>query len=415
MAEVIEMPKMSDTMTEGLVSAWLKPVGSAVRSGDVLAEVQTDKATMELESYFDGVVLYVGVKDGDSIPVGQIIAIIGKEGEDVSSYLTKSSSGSGTFASGTSAPAQPVSAPPAATQTVVTDNEDRLKASPLARAIAREQGVALEHLTGSGDGGRIIKRDVESFLTKPAPVPATVPRATSAPVMAPVSSDTQYMDVPVSPIRRTIARRLSESKFSAPHFYLTMPVEMDRAAEFRDQLNAESSVKISFNDLIVKAVAVALTQHPKVNVSWYEEVIREHHEIHIGVAVAAEQGLFVPVIRNANHKGLSTIATENKTLAEKAKQGRLQPAEFTGNTFTVSNLGMFGIEEFTAIINPPDACILAVGAILEQPVVRNGELAVGKAMRVTLSCDHRAVDGAVGSAFLRTFKQLLENPIRLLL
>jgi pyruvate dehydrogenase E2 component (dihydrolipoamide acetyltransferase) len=414
MAEVIEMPKMSDTMTEGLVSAWLKPVGSTVRSGDVLAEVQTDKATMELESYFDGVVLYVGVKDGDSIPVGQIIAIIGKEGEDISSYLTKSS-GSANGASASPVSAQPVTAPLPVAVSASTDSEDRLKASPLARAIAREQGIALENLTGSGDGGRIIKRDVESFLTKPAVASAPDAKVGSTPTTVPGSLEAHYTDIPVSPIRRTIARRLSESKFSAPHFYLTMPIEMDKAAAFRDQLNAESSVKISFNDLIVKAVAVALTQHPKVNVSWHEDVIREHHEIHIGVAVAAEQGLFVPVIRNTNHKGLSAIATQNKTLAEKAKQGKLQPAEFTGNTFTVSNLGMFGIEEFTAIINPPDACILAVGAILEQPVVRNGELVVGKSMRVTLSCDHRAVDGAVGSAFLRTLKQLLENPLRLLL
>ncbi len=418
MAEVIRMPRMSDTMEEGVIVGWLKKVGDEVEPGDVLAEVETDKATMELESYQDGVLLYIGIEEG-AVPVNGILAVIGEAGEDYKPDLeaaqAKDSTGQSTSAQNgvaqtDTAPAQdntpvaevvtPVAAAPVA-------SDQRIKASPLAKSIARDAGVNLAEITGTGDNGRVIKRDVENHL-KAAPAPRV-----ATPQVAMTSGDA-YEDLPVSQMRKTIARRLGESKFSAPHFYLTIEMDMVAAIEARKRINEMAEVKISFNDIILKAVAAALQQHPAINSSWLGDRIRVNKNINIGVAVAVADGLLVPVIHNANHKTLSQINTEVKTLAGKAKEKKLQPNEMQGNTFTISNLGMFGIEEFTAIINPPDACILAVGGIIEKAVVKDGELAVGKQMKVTLSCDHRVVDGASGARFLNTLKAILEDPIRML-
>lgn len=413
MAEIIDMPKMSDTMSEGVVVAWHKNVGDKVSAGDLLAEVETDKATMELESYFDGVLLYRAVEAGKAVTVGDLLAIIGSAGEDVEAILASRKGGpvSATVA------AEPAAASAVATSAAVSmsseasdgDKTDRIKASPLAKAMAKEAGVELAGIAGTGDGGRIVKRDVEAAMSKPVSVPLVAP----PPVVASVGA---FVDLPASQMRKTIARRLGESKFSAPHFYLTVAVEMDEAAAFRDALNADSDVKISFNDLIVKAAAVALRKHPAVNASWMGDFIRQYSYVNIGVAVAMDEGLIVPVIRDADRKGLSEISRETRVLAERARNKELQPHEFQGNTFTISNLGMFGIEEFTAIINPPDACILAVGGIVKEAVVEDDDtIRVAKRMRLTLSCDHRAVDGATGAKFLQTLKACLEKPMRMLL
>jgi pyruvate dehydrogenase E2 component (dihydrolipoamide acetyltransferase) len=428
MAEIIEMPKMSDTMVEGLVVAWHKNVGDKVAAGDLLAEVETDKATMELESYFDGVLLYRAVEAGKAVTVGDLLAIIGTAGEDVAAII---SSRKGAAAAPPALPSQAAEVVPAPAVTIpdsapsvspppsfsIPEDEKstRLKASPLAKAMAKEAGVELSQLAGTGDGGRIVKRDVEAAMSRTtvaAPVPS-VPPPVSIPAPVAVGA---YTDIPASQMRKTIARRLSESKFSAPHFYLTIVVEMDAAAEFREAVNADSDVKISFNDLIVKAAAVALRKHPQVNASWMGDFIRQYSYVNVGVAVAMDEGLIVPVIRDADRKGLTEIAVETRALAERARKKELQPHEFQGNTFTISNLGMFGIEEFTAIVNPPDACILAVGAIVKEAVVdENDTIRVARRMRLTLSCDHRAVDGATGSKFLQTLKACLEKPMRMLL
>ncbi|MCS6834142.1 MAG: pyruvate dehydrogenase complex dihydrolipoamide acetyltransferase, partial [Flammeovirgaceae bacterium] len=409
-ATVIKMPKMSDTMTEGVIAAWLVKVGDYVKPGDILAEVETDKATMELENYEEGTVLYI--EPSKTIPVNGIIAIIGKAGTDYTPLLKGTTNTSTTAAppSATtttlSAPA-PIEAPQAAT-TSGRANGGRIFASPLAKKLAKEKGYDLAQIAGTGEGGRIIKRDVEAFVPSVEPTKTdakTAPKTTPLPAVA--FGQERYEEVPVSQMRKTIARRLSESMFTSPHFYLTMEINMDKAVEARKSLNETSPVKISFNDLVIKATAVALRQHPKVNASWLGDKIRYNHHVHIGVAVAVEEGLLVPVVRFADQKTLSQIASEVKTLGAKAKEKKLQPADWEGNTFTISNLGMFGIEEFTAIINPPDACILAVGAIKEVPVVRNGQIVPGNVMKVTLSCDHRVVDGAVCSAFLQTLKALL--------
>ncbi|MCE3007839.1 MAG: pyruvate dehydrogenase complex dihydrolipoamide acetyltransferase [Bacteroidetes bacterium] len=419
MADIIEMPLLSDTMEEGVIAAWHVKEGDTVASGDLLAEVETDKATMEVESYYDGTVLHIGAKVGEGIPVGKLMIIIGKKDEDVSGilaeYNARTKGGKPTEpASSPAAAATPAvaSATAVATPPAKVDGADsRLKASPLAKAMAKETGLDLARLQGSGDGGRIVKKDVEAAM-QAGGTPAAGHAATPTHLVP--APDAQYEDVALSQMRKTIARRLSESKFSAPHFYLTMPIDMERAAAFREQLKQEDT-KISFNDLVVKACATALRKHPKVNSSWLGDRIRYNHDIHIGVAVAVEEGLIVPVIRHTDRKGLGDINSEVKLLADRARNKQLQPDEFQGNTFTISNLGMYGIEEFTAIINPPDACILAVGAIQEVPVVKNGLVVPGKQMRVTLSCDHRAVDGATGSEFLQTLKFLLENPVRMLL
>ncbi len=424
MAEVIRMPRMSDTMEEGNIVGWLKKVGDAVEPGDVLAEVETDKATMELESYQEGVLLYIGIKEG-AVPVNGILAVIGEEGEDYKAALAAAEDEVSATTDEQVTETPPVEetvnvAADAEVVSVPATGESRLKASPLAKKIASEAGLDISKVSGSGDNGRIIKRDVESFLeSKPAAtvaVPAT-PQEVTQPVVPAFNfngSGDGFEDIPVSQMRKTIARRLGESKFSAPHFYLTVEIDMGNAITAREEINELSPVRISFNDIIVKACAVALRQHPAVNSSWLGDKIRHNKAINIGVAVAVDEGLLVPVIRHADMKSLSQIKVEVKDLAEKAKNRKLQPDEMQGNTFTISNLGMFDIEEFTAIINTPDSCILAVGSIAEKPIVKDGELAIGNMMKVTLSCDHRVVDGATGAQFLQTLKGILEAPIRLL-
>jgi pyruvate dehydrogenase E2 component (dihydrolipoamide acetyltransferase) len=426
MAEAIEMPKMSDTMIEGVLVSWLAKVGDKVKAGNALAEVETDKATMELESYFDGVLLHIAAPAGSSVPVGNLIAIVGQAGENIQPILDKYAAGAATAAPAAPASVAAAPAPKAASAPVAAPlpilsavaaapapfsngSSARIVASPLAKALATDKGIDLRALSGTGEGGRIVKRDIEAAATAPAV-------HLSAVVSAPTGA---VVDVPTSQMRKTIARRLSESMFTAPHFYLTVSIDMDQATSLRTQLNTEAErdngIKISFNDLVVKACALALRKHPKVNSSWLGDVIRSYPYVNVGVAVAVEEGLIVPVIRNADSKGLAQISTETKELAGRAKNKQLQPAEWEGNTFTISNLGMFGIEEFTAIINPPDACILAVGGIHQVPVVKDGAVVPGAVMKVTLSCDHRVVDGATGAEFLKTVKYLLENPLRMLL
>jgi len=405
MAEIVRMPKLSDTMTEGTVAAWHKKVGDKVKSGEVLAEIETDKATMEFESFQDGVLLHIGIEKGATAAVDSVLAILGKEGEDVAALLAGDTGAPAPAAKEASSPApQPAPVPVAAT--AIEHSNGRLKASPLAKKIAQEKGIDLSSVEGSGEGGRIVRRDVEGAQ-------ASASSSSQAPVFV-ASGTEQYTEETVSQMRKTIARRLAESKFTAPHFYLTMEIDMDAAMHARQSINQQSDSKISFNDMVVKATAMALRKHPKVNSAWLGDKIRYNQHVHIGVAVAVEEGLLVPVVRFANEKGLAQIGAEVKSFAEKAKQKKLQPSDWEGNTFTISNLGMFGIEEFTAIINPPDACILAVGAIRSVPVVKNGAVVPGNVMKVTLSCDHRVVDGALGAAFLQTLKSYLENPVMML-
>jgi pyruvate dehydrogenase E2 component (dihydrolipoamide acetyltransferase) len=408
MAEAVKLPKMSDTMTEGVIVKWNYKVGDSVKSGDVLAEVETDKATMDMEVYAKGSILYL-VEEGSTVPVDGVIAVVGAAGEDFQSLLNSFASASVVTAN---AEAQSVS-PPTPTSTVpaiqavapatVTSTDERLKASPLAKKLAEEKGIDLALVEGSGENGRIVRRDIESYM--PAAAAAVTPILTGS---------EGYDEIAVSQMRKTIAARLSESKFSAPHFYLTMEIGMDKAVAAREQMNAISEVKISMNDLVVKAAASALRKNPKVNSSWLGTKIRYNHHIHIGVAMAVEEGLLVPVVRFADQKSLSQISTEVKDFGKRAKEKKLQPQDWAGNTFTISNLGMFGIEEFTAIINPPDACIMAVGAVKDTVGVVNGEIKPVKTMKVTLSCDHRVVDGAIGAAFLNTFKEYLEEPVKML-
>ena len=429
-ASVVTMPKMSDTMTEGVIASWLKKEGDEVKSGDILAEVETDKATMELESYEDGTLLYIGAKAGESVEIDGVIAIIGEKGADFETLLKAHSTsrpvgGDGqeakqTTTESSSSPAAPAVEQAEAVQSTATSSNGRVKASPLAKKLAQEKGFDISQIPGTGEGGRIVKRDVESFQPSAAPAaPTTIEskgEAGAAEISLPqVVGEESYEEVSISQMRKTIARRLSESKFTSPHFYLTMEINMDKAIEARKSMNEVAPVKISFNDMVVKAVAVALRKNPKVNVSWLDDRVRFNKHIHIGVAVAVDEGLLVPVVRFADNKTLSHISVEVKDLAKKAVEKKLQPEDWEGNTFTISNLGMFGIEEFTAIINPPDACILAVGGIKQTAVVKDGQLVPGNVMKVTMSCDHRAVDGAVGSAFLQTFKELLEDPVRILI
>ncbi|GAB3196582.1 pyruvate dehydrogenase E2 component (dihydrolipoamide acetyltransferase) [Pontibacter aydingkolensis] len=425
-ANVIRMPKMSDTMTEGVLVSWLKKVGDKVKSGDVLAEVETDKATMELESYEDGTLLYTGVNEGDSVAIDAVIAIIGEEGADYKALLDVEGSGKQEATETeeaveagveevTSDKVEETKVPAEGAEAGAAEGNGRIKASPLAKKMASEKGINLSQVKGTGEGGRIVQRDIENFKPSAAPQQAAAPQAAPSAAQAiPGAPADSYEEVAVSQMRKVIARRLAESKFSAPHFYLTMEIDMDKAMEARVSINEVSPVKVSFNDLVIKAAAAALRQHPAVNSSWLGDKIRYNKHINIGVAVAVEEGLLVPVVRNADYKSLSAIAAEVKDLGGKAKSKKLQPSDWEGNTFTISNLGMFGIEEFTAIINPPDACIMAVGGIKQTPVVKNGNIQIGNVMKVTLSCDHRVVDGAVGSAFLQTFKNLLENPVRIL-
>lgn len=425
MAEIIKMRRMSDTMEEGVIVEWLVKPGDKVNIGDVLAEVETDKATMDFDSQAAGTVLHLEVEAGTTVGIGGVIAVIGKEGEDFADALatakTESTSEPTEEASepepteakeATTTPqaattkAPEASAPkPSAQDEVTTATDGRIKASPLARRMAMETGVDLSQIQGSGEGGRVVKRDVESY--KPS---ATRSATAGAATMASGVSE----DVPVSQMRKAIARRLSESKFTAPHFYLTREINMDRVVEARKSINEYLGSKVSFNDIIIKAVAAALRVHPDVNASWMGDIIRKHGDVNIGVATAIDDGLIVPVVRNADQRPISSISAEVKELAGKAREKKLQPEEYSGNTFTVSNLGMFGIEEFTAIINSPDACILAVGAIVQKPIVKDGEIVPGNVMKVTLSCDHRVVDGAMGAQFLQTFAQFLEEPLRIL-
>ncbi len=431
MEEVVLMPRLSDTMTEGVIAGWNKNIGDDVKKGDVLAEIETDKATMELESYKDGKLLYQGAKPGEKIQVNDLLCIIGQEGLNIDEIVAAAKGGVSSAAAQPETPAaeatpneQPAQQPQQAAAPAVV-NEGRIFASPLAKKIAQEKGVDLKYVKGSGDNGRITKEDINNFKAPAAPVqeapaqkqpeakPAATPGAT--PAAAAPAGQVSFDEVPVSQMRKTIARRLAESKFTAPHFYLTMSIDMDSAVANRVKLNEISKVKISFNDMVLKAVALALKQHPKVNSSWLGDKIRYNHHVNIGVAVAVDEGLLVPVIRFADTKGLSQIAAEVKDYAQRAKDKKLQPSDWEGSTFTISNLGMFGIDEFTAIINPPDACILAIGGISQVPVVKNGQVVPGNVMKVTLSCDHRVVDGASGAAFLQTVKSLLEEPLRMLI
>lgn len=403
------MPRLSDTMTEGVIARWLKKVGDTVKPGDLLAEIETDKATMEFEAPVGGVLLYIGAPEGKPTPIGEVIAIIGKAGEDISALLESKKVSTAAAAPASPAPVPESTASPTVStvQAVPSPSDgERLKASPLARAIAREKGIDLREISGTGEGGRIIRRDVEAHLAQQSAKPAPVPTPVGA----------SYTDQPLTQMRKTIARRLTASMQEAPHFYLKISVSMDKVAQWRSRLNELAEVKISFNDFILKACALALRKHPLLNASWTGDAIRLFHDIHIGFAVAVEEGLIVPVLRHADRKGLAEIARETQALAEKARQRKLTPEEYTGSTFSVSNLGMFGIEDFTAVINPPEAAILAVGAIQPVPVVsESGEIVIQRRMRLTLSCDHRVVDGATGAQFLQTLRQLLEEPERLLL
>ena len=422
-AVVVTMPKMSDTMQEGTISAWLKKVGDAVKSGEIIAEVETDKATMELESYEDGVLLYIGVEAGGSVPVDGVIAVIGEKGADYQSLLAAHQGGASIVApveaaspaapAAVATPAPAVAQAPVAAAVASSTGNERVKASPLAKKIASEKGVDIRQVAGSGEGGRIVKRDIETFV--PAAASPQAQAASSQASIAPALGQESFREEKVSQMRKTIAKRLAESKYSAPHFYLTMEINMDKAIEARKSMNEFGTAKISFNDLVIKASAAALRQNPKVNSSWLGDKIRYNDHIHIGMAVAVEEGLLVPVIRFADQLSLSQISNQAKSLGQKAKNKELQPKDWEGNTFTISNLGMFGIDEFTAIINPPDACILAVGGIKETVIVKDGQMKIGNVMKVTLSCDHRVVDGAVGSAFLLSLKGLLEDPVRILI
>lgn len=420
-AEIVLMPKMSDTMTEGVIAAWHKKIGDSVKTGELLAEIETDKATMEYESYNAGTLLYIGAEAGKAVAINGVLAIIGEKGADWQTLLKahegKASGGGAAKASEASAPAKQESGSSSSAPAHAEHSSNgRIKASPLAKKLAKDKGVDLNKVEGSGDHGRITKRDVENFKPGAAAPAGKSAEKGTAPISLPkVVGQESFDEIPVSQMRKTIAKRLAESKFSAPHFYLTMEINMDKAVEARKSINEISPVKISFNDMVIKAAAAALRQHPDVNVSWLGDKMRKNHHIHVGVAVAVKDGLLVPVIRFADNKSLSHIAVEVKDLAQKAHDKKLQPADWEGSTFTISNLGMFGIEEFTAIINPPDACILAVGGIKETPIVKNGQIVPGNIMKVTLSCDHRAVDGAVGSAFLKTLKGLLEDPVRILI
>ncbi len=419
MAEIVRLPKMSDTMTEGVIVKWNYKVGDSVKSGDILAEVETDKATMDMEVYAKGTILHLAVSEGDATPVDSIIAIVGAAGEDFQSLLSGnnvSAASENNVAETTTAAVKPASASPASTPSTPTTtapaantnnlpSSDRLKASPLAKKLAEEKGINIQDIAGSGENGRIVKKDIENY--SPAASATTV-------ISAPVSGVESFHEVNVSQMRKTIASRLAESKFTAPHFYLTVEINMDKASAAREQMNAISDVKISMNDLVVKATAASLRKNPNINSSWLGSKIRYNHHIHIGVAMAVEDGLLVPVVRFADQKSLSQISSEVKEYGKKAKEKKLQPQDWAGNTFTISNLGMFGIDEFTAIINPPDACILAVGGVKETVGVVNGEIKPVKVMKVTLSCDHRVVDGATGAQFLKTLKDYLEEPVKLL-
>ena len=413
MAEIVYMPKLSDTMTEGVVAAWNKKVGEEVKEGEILAEIETDKATMEFESFYDGVLLHIGVDVGSAAPVNSILAVIGAKDEDVAAILSSAQSQE-TAAPQKEEKKETSPAPVASSATVaappspIAASSEKIFASPLAKKLAGEKGINLNALQGSGENGRIIKRDIDHYI------PFT-PAAQAAQFSSAPAGTESYIDETVSQMRKTIARRLADSKFTAPHFYLTLDIDMDQAIAARKSMNAMDGIKVSFNDMVVKSVAHSLRKNPNVNSAWMGDFIRRNDHVHIGVAVAVEDGLLVPVVKFADTKGLMQISAEVKDFAQKAKDKKLQPSDWEGNTFTISNLGMFGIESFTAIVNPPDSCILAIGGIKQVPVVKNGAVVPGNVMKVTLSCDHRVVDGATGASFLQDFKQFLENPVSMLL
>lgn len=425
MAEVMLMPLLSDTMTEGTVAAWHKQVGDEIEIGELLLEIETDKAVMEQDSFFEGTLLHIGVQEGETVVVKAVLAVIGEKGEDFQADLAAALAAAD-GAPAADAPAEnitpevPVVETPAVQEEVTASDDNSVKSSPLARKMAKEEGLNLSDVKGSGENGRIVKRDIEAALENRSatPTPVAVAVAPTTPPPPPVAAfgmeGPAYEDVKLSNMRKVIARRLGESKYSAPHFYLTVAINMDNAISTRKRLNEISPSKISFNDLVVKACAVSLREHPAINASWLGDSIRYNKVYNIGIAVAVDEGLVVPVIRHADMKSLSQISAEVKDKARKAIDRKLPIEDMQGNTFSISNLGMFGIEEFTAIINPPDSCILAVGGISQVPVVKDGEIKVGNIMKVTLSCDHRVVDGASGAKFLNAVKSLLEDPIRMM-
>ncbi len=412
--EVIRMPKLSDTMTDGVIEKWHKKVGDKVKSGELLADIATDKATMEFESFQDGVLLHIGIQEKQSVPVDGLIAILGKGGEDINAILAAVASSASattkntteTFVTSSVVEKQQVTS---VAQTTNNSNDSRVKASPLAKALAKDKGIDISKVNGTGDNGRVTKSDIENY--KPASTSSATKGGSSTNF---VPGTEGFTDEPASQMRKVIAKRLLESTNGAPAFYLTIEVDMDNAMASRTAINAIPDTKVSFNDLVIKACAAALRKHPKVNSSWMGDKIRTYSHVHIGVAVAVEDGLLVPVIRFADQKSLSQISAEVKDLGKRAKDKKLQPADWEGNTFTVSNLGMFGIDEFTSIINTPESCILSVGAIKQVPVVKNGAVVPGNVMKVTLACDHRTVDGATGAAFLQTLRIYLENPVTIL-
>lgn len=416
-ATVIRMPLLSDTMTEGVIAEWHKKVGDEIKSDDTLADVETDKATMEVTAYAEGTLLYIGVEKGQAAKVNDVIAIVGKAGTNVQSLLKGGSKSKASEAKAEEPKAEAKKEEAAVSAS--SDADSRVKASPLAKKIAKDKGIDLSQVKGSAEGGRIVKKDLENFspaakAPAAAEAPAKEAKAAAAPSIPQFIGEEKYTEKPVTQMRKTIGKRLSDSLFTAPHFYVTMSIDMDSAIAARAKMNEFSPVKISFNDIVIKAVAVALKQHPNINSSWRGDKIRYNEHVNIGVAVAVDEGLLVPVVRFADGKSLSHISAEVKDFAQKAKNKKLQPADWEGSTFTISNLGMFGVDEFTAIINSPDACILAIGGISQVPVVKNGAVVPGNVMKVTLSCDHRVVDGAQGAAFLQTLKALIEEPVRLL-
>ena len=413
MAEVINMPRLSDTMEEGTLAKWFKKVGDSVKEGEILAEIETDKATMEFESFHDGVLLHIGIDEGSTAPVDSIIAVIGSKGEDISSIIKGSNSTKEEPKPEVKEEPKPeVKEEPklevkeeVKSALVSNESADRILISPLARKLANEKGIDIKSVKGSGDNGRIIKRDIDSHKSSDYSQ-FIQPR----PSITESSNESQN-----STMRKAIAKRLSDSKFSAPHYYLNIECEMDNMISFRNQFINTQNIKISFNDIIAKAVSLSLGRHPKVNSRWYDEKIVFYDHVHLGVAVAVDDGLIVPVVKYANSKDLPEINKEIKDFAVRAKNKKLTPAEIEGSTFTISNLGMFGIESFTSIINQPNSAILSIGAIIEKPIVKNGDIVIGNKMKLTLACDHRTVDGATGSLFLKTLKEYIENPVSILI
>ena len=415
--KVVTMPRLSDTMTTGTVATWLKKVGDTIKEGDILAEIETDKATMEFESFNSGTLLYIGVEEGGTAPVDTILAILGPAGTDVSGIAASFTVGGTVEAPKVEALKQDTNPTPN-TQHPITNTNDRIFASPLAKKIASDKGVNLSQVKGTGENGRITKSDVENFTPSAVstPVQAVTDATNTVSAVKPFvpAGEMFQEEIKNSQMRKTIARRLSESKFTAPHYYLTIELDMDNAIASRNMINSLPETKVSFNDMVIKASAMALKKHPQVNSQWREDAMVINHHVNIGVAVAVEDGLMVPVLKFTDQMSLTQIGVSVKDLAGKAKSKKIQPAEMDGSTFTISNLGMFGIQSFTSIINQPNSAILSVGAIIEKPVVKMGQIVVGNTMTVTLACDHRTVDGATGAKFLQTFKAFMENPVTML-